>query len=266
MISVHASWKQKVLLRVALCTSACALLPLGLLAQDTSTTTTERGTPTHETQIRSGTVVYASGNDLVVRLDDGGQIQHFTVPASQKFQVNGQSVGVQDLKPGTHLTQSITTTTTPKTITTVRTISGQVWHVNAPSTVILRLPDNTNQRYTVPRGTTFTIDGQQRTVFQLRKGMNVTATVVTEEPATEVSRHQAVTGVAPPPPPQMPQQVAVLLIARPAPAAEPEAPAEEPAPAALPKTGSEWPLLGLLGLFSLGAGLCVRRFRLAGSH
>jgi LPXTG-motif cell wall-anchored protein len=196
-------------------------------------------------------------------MDPSGSLEHFVVPESAKFHVDGQDVSVHQLKPGTHLTQKITTSTTPTMIKTVRTIEGRVWHVNAPSTVILTLPDGTNQQYNVPRGQTFMINGKEQTVFQLRRGMNVSATVVTEEPITEVSRSQAVSGVAPPPP-QMPETT-VLLVQRPTPPtpAPTEAAAAEPAPKALPKTGSEWPLMGVLGLVSLGAGMLTRRLRLA---
>lgn len=263
MSVARLSHKNKSLMRVALCTFACALLASGAWAQDQSTTTTHRGPATYDTEVRSGTVVYASGNDLVVRMESG-EVRHFVVPESQKFDVDGKQVSVHDLQPGTHLTQKITTRTTPTTIKTVRTIEGRVWHVNAPNTVILTLPDGTNQQYNVPRGQMFMINGREQSVFQLRRGMNVSATVVTEEPVTEVSRTQAVTGVAPPPP-QVPDRVAVLLIqpATPPTPAPAETAAAEPAPKALPKTGSEWPLVGLLGLFSLGAGVLTRRVRLA---
>ena len=42
--------------------------------------------------------------------------------------------------------------------------------MNAPSSVILTLPDNTNKQYKVPKGQKFMIDGQEKTVFDLRKG------------------------------------------------------------------------------------------------
>jgi hypothetical protein len=104
------------------------------------------------------------------------------------------------------------------------------------------------------------INGREQTVFQLRRGMNVSASVVTEEPITEVSRSQAVSGVAPPPPPA---PTTALLVEKPtAPTPAPETAAAEPAPKALPKTASELPLMGLLGLVSVGAGMLTRRVRL----
>ena len=65
---------------------------------------------THQVDVNRGTVVYVSGNDLVVKMEDGN-LKHFVVPSDYKLTVDGKPVYVQDLKPGTKLTQTITTTT-----------------------------------------------------------------------------------------------------------------------------------------------------------
>src|SRR5215475_9654569 len=114
---------------------SCVLFATAAFAQDTTQTTTQAGTPTVTTQVRSGEVVYVSGNDLVVKTDDG-QVKHFTVPDDKTIDVDGKQLTVHDLTPGMRLTRTITTTSTPKTVTTVRTINGKVWFVNPPSTVI----------------------------------------------------------------------------------------------------------------------------------
>ncbi len=242
------------------------------LAQTSSTTVT-KGASSSATEVRRGEVVYVSGQELVVKMEDG-QVKHFTVPVGAHYTVDGKSYTIHDLKPGMHLTQKITTTTTPQTITTVRSVSGKVWHVNAPSMVILTLPDGTNKQFKVPKGVKFMIDGEEKTVFDLRKGMQVTATAVKQEPETLVSRSTAVTGrpgapapaAAAAPPPEMPPaaQVGVLLVetdtpAKPAPAAA--SASAEPAPKKLPKTASEMPLLGLLGALAvfMAFGLNVTR-------
>lgn len=258
--------RQKRFFCMALCTCAC-LVSAGVMAQDTSETTTQKAPAQYETTTKSGTVIYVSGNDLVVK-GDGGVVKHFTVPDSQMFTVSGQQVNVHQLKVGTHLTATFTTKTVPETVKTVRTIEGKVWFVNPPTTVILTLPDNTNKEYKVPKGQMFMINGTEQSVFHLKKGMMVNATVVTEEPVTVVTQQQHIAGVAPPPPPPpaqpMPDQVDVLLVEVPGPAPQvTETAAAEPAPKALPKTGSEWPLVGLLGLCCLGAGMLARRVRLA---
>jgi hypothetical protein len=99
-------------------------------------------------------------------------------------------------------------------ITTVRTIDGKVWHVNPPTYVILTLPDGTNKEYKVPKGQIFNVNGAKDTIFELRKGMTVSATVVKEEPVVEVAEHKGVTGVTPKPKaqPQIPDSVDTLLV------------------------------------------------------
>jgi LPXTG-motif cell wall-anchored protein len=237
-------------------------------------------TQTSTTQTQSGTVVYVSGNDVVVKMDDGN-IRHVTAPEGATAVVDGKTITVKDLKPGMHLTRTITTTTTPRTIKNVRTVSGKVWYVAAPY-VILTLPDGTNKQYKVPDGTKFNIDGSDKTVFDLRKGMNVSATIVTESTENIVTQQRSVSGTAPaapaaaPAPPPTPAVVGVLLIEEAAPAKKVSAPTEtaaapapapapaaksEPAPKSLPKTGSPVPLIGLLGLLFTSAGLGMRALR-----
>jgi hypothetical protein len=128
---------------------------------------------------------YVSGNDLVVKMDNG-EVRHVTVPDSARATVNGKELSVHELKPGLKLQRTIVTTSTPKLVTTVRTIQGKVFYVNATSSVILSLPDGTNKQYKVSKSQKFTLDGQEKTVFDLKKGMNVTATVLTQVPETVV--------------------------------------------------------------------------------
>ena len=228
--------------------------------QDTTTTSTEHGQPTVTTQVHSGTVVYVSGNELVVKTDDG-TIKDFNVPDSARVTVDGKSLNVHELQPGMRLTRTITTTTTPKTVQTIRTISGKVWHVNPPHGLILTLPEG-NKQYKVPDGTMFDVNGTKESIFQIRKGMTVTATIIKESPETLVSSTRTVTGEAPPPPatppPPTPTMVGVILIEQPAPASPPP---QEVAENNLPKTGSDIPLFGFFGLLFLCAGLGLRGLR-----
>lgn len=242
---------------------AFSFISVGTQAQDTSTTTVQHGPSEHEISIRNAEVLYVSGNDLVVKLEDG-EVEHMVVPDSDKFHVDGGEVSVHELKPGTKLTETVTTTTTPRMVSTVRTIEGRVFHVNAPRSVILTLPDGTNKSYNIPKDQKFMINGQEKTAFDLRKGMNVSATVVTDTPETVLSASKRVTGQAPAPPaPQTPPQVGALLFipARPAAAAPVTTASAEPAPARLPKTGTMLPLIGWLGMLSLGASMVVRLLR-----
>ena len=60
--------------------------------------------------------------------------------------------------------------------------------MNAPKSVILSLPDNTNQVFNVPDHAKFTIDGGEKTVFDLKKGMKIKATVVTDDEHTVIEQ------------------------------------------------------------------------------
>ena len=244
--------------------AACVVSATLAAAQDTSTTTTSQsGQATQQTQVDSAEILAVNGNELIVRMSDG-QIKHVTPAPGATAMVDGKELGIQDAKPGMKLTRTITTTTTPKTISTIRTIKGTVWFVSAPSTVILTLGDGKNRQYKVPPKQVFDIDGQKKTVFDLRKGMRVTATVIKEVPEVAVSQAKSVTGELPPPPPPAvvppaPEMQGALLIE--------EEVVEVPVPVetaqALPQTGSQLPLIGLLGLLVLGFSLGVKLVRRA---
>lgn len=236
----------------------CFAFALSTSAQVKTETTTTAGQATHEVTVERGEVVLVNGNDLVVKAEDGS-LRHFpNVPESARVLVNGKQLGIHDLKPGMKLERTITVTTTPKTITTVKTVTGKVWYVNPPTSVILTLEDGTNQKFNIPKGQKFMVDGQQTDAWGLKKGMNVSATKVIEVPEVEVARQRQVTGTMPPPPPAPPADVPILIAA-----AEP-VPAPTAAPAELPKTGTLLPLIGLLGsisfLSSIGLGVIRRTF------
>jgi len=257
------------LLVAALLCLACAAV---IMAQVKTTTTEKAGTATKKVTVERGEVVYVSGNELVVKMENG-EIRHVTVPEGATAMVDGKQITIKDLKPGMKLERTVTTTTTPKTVTTVKTGTGKVLNVQAPNYVTVQFEDNTVQRFKIPKGTKFTVGGEEKTAFDLKPGMKITATRIDEVPATVISEQKSVTGTAPPPPPTPPLEGALLIATAPAPkaaAAEPAAaaaaPAEpaatpEPTPKKLPKTGSAVPLIGLLGLLFSGASLGVKFLR-----
>jgi|SRR5581483_6412366 len=238
--------------------AAFLALTTAATAQVTTTTNTTEGTRTTEVKVDRAVVEHVSGNDVWVKMDNG-EVRHIRqVAQDARIHVDGREIGVHELKPGMKLERTITTTTTPRTVTTVQTVTGKVWHVTAPKTVILTLENGENQSFTVPDGQVFKINGEEKDVWHLKKGMTVTATKVTEAPETVVEHRRQITGRTPPPLASLPSDTPVL-IARAAPAPAPVAagsPAE--APTELPKTGSLVPLIGLLGLLFSGASLCVR--------
>ncbi len=226
-----------------------------------------------KTTVESGTGVAVSGNNFVVKDDNTGQLRNFTAPPGATAMVDGKQITVADLKPGMRLQRTTITTTTHRTVTSMRTVNGVVTQVNAPY-VTFRRSDGEMKRVKVPNGTPFMIDGQKKTVFDLRPGTKFTATVVTEAPEVVVTSKRNTTGSgAPEPAPKpviasVPAKIEETVLIEEAPAPKPvqmaeaaPAPAPEPKPAKLPKTGTPIVFIGIVGLSMSLAGLKMRLAR-----
>jgi hypothetical protein len=236
----------------------CLAAAISMSAQVQTETSTAASKASVVTKVEKGEIAYIDGNNVVVKMEDGS-LRHFdNVPDSARITVDGKELGVHDLQVGMKVQKTITTTTTPKTITTVKSVTGKVWYVNPPSTVILTLEDGTNQQFKIPNKQKFNVDGQTVDAWGLKKGMKISATKVVEEPITVVEQRAKVAGTMPPPPPPPPADVPVIVFVKVAPAPTQVA---EAAPAALPKTGSPLPLIGFLGLLSLASGFGLKALR-----
>jgi len=260
MISIQYSRKvmRGLLAAGALCT-AFALTALGQV--QTNTSTAVAGDPTKSIKVERGTVVYVSGNSCVIKAEDG-TLRHFdNVPESVTVTVDGKQLNIHQIQPGMVIERQTITTSTPRMITTVQTVTGTVWQVSPPSMVILTLENGKNQKFTIPKGQKFTVNGQETDAFGLKKGMKIDAQKIVEQPETVVTQQIKRTGIAPPPPPAPKPDVPMLVaVERPAPPPV-EVAAAEPAPKQLPKTASDLPLIGLLGLFFCGVSLSVTAVR-----
>jgi hypothetical protein len=169
-------------------------------AQVQTTTKTTPGESTQTVKVERGEVVAVEGNELIVKMNDGS-IRHFPdVPETARVTVDGKRLGIHDLQPGMKLQRTITTTTTPLTVTTIQTVKGKIWHVTPPSSVILTLENGTNQEFKIPRDQKFEVNGQMLDAFALKKGMLVTATKIVEAPGVITAQQKKVTGTAPKPP------------------------------------------------------------------
>jgi hypothetical protein len=247
---------RQILTPALLAAGALGTLAIPICGQVQTDTSVVHGPASKVVKVERGEVVSVVGNDLFVKMDDG-QIRHFpNVPESAKVNVDGKELGIHDLKPGMKLQRTITTTTTPRVITTVQSVSGKVWHVSPPNSVILTLQDGKNQSFNIPKGQKFTVDGQQTDAWGLKKGQMISATNVVEVPVTVVQHQRQLTGTMPPAPEPPPADTPILVVVMQAPpAAAPAATSDvaqaEPAPTQLPKTASLEPLVGLLGLLSL---------------
>lgn len=251
----------KQLFLLAFAAIAAFALTLNARAQVQTETTTTAGHPTTEVKVDRARVVLVDGNDLFVRTENGRLVHFANVPESARATVNGQQLGIHDLKPGMILERTITTTTTPMTVTTVQRVTGTVWYVTPPTSVILTLEDGSNKEFKIPEGQKFNINGQMTDAWGLQKGMKITATKVTEAPEDIVEQRRLVTGTMPPEPPaDLPIVLAFVEVMAQAPAPVPVT--TTPTAPALPKTASQLPLIGILGILALVSGIALRVARL----
>jgi LPXTG-motif cell wall-anchored protein len=203
------------------------------------------------TEVKQGTVVSVGQDYLVVKMADG-TVKGFDVPRGFMFDVGGTQVPLSALKPGQALTATVTTTTQPQIVKTEEVKQGTVVRVVA-ATLLVQMADGTYKSFVVPKGFLFEVDGKKVGMEELRPGMKLSATLVSEKEIGTVSAKEVQISASAPPP---------AKAAAPAPAVAPPPP--PPAPAKkLPKTAGPLPLIGLLGLLSLGlgAGLSFRRRR-----
>src|SRR5882762_7172857 len=157
------------------------LLPIAVSQQLPQTTKeTITGAPKVTTEKLSGTVLQAEGNTLAVRMSTG-EVKEFVVPESRKFIIDGKELSVHDLKVGTKLRATVTTTTTPIAERTTTVGSGAVWFVSG-NNVIITLPNGENRNYKVEDHFPFNIGGEKATVHELKKGMTISAEKIVEEP------------------------------------------------------------------------------------
>lgn len=249
-----------------------AAITLPVTAQPTVSKSSIPSGQSSQAQVLHGTVLQVEGNNLAVKMDSG-DIRNITTSPGQQVMINGQPVAVKDVKVGTKLTATVMTTTTTITERTTTVGSGKVWFVSG-NNVILRLPNGENHQYFVKDDYKFTVNGKPASVYELRKGMTVSAVKIVEEPKTFVSSNTTVTGelpielasapqAAPVPARQQPKPTpasAPVAKAEPSPAPAKVAPAPA-APARLPKTASSLPLIGLAGLLLTGGSVVSMALR-----
>jgi len=264
MISTRFS---STILRGVMAGGVCIAFYLSAIAQVKTTKTESPGEPSKQVKIERGEIIYINGNSVVVKMEDGS-LRHFdNVPDSVSFLVDGKPVNIHNAKVGMKLEKQTVTTTTPRVITTVETVTGKVWQVTPPSTVILTLENGENQQFKIPKGQKFVIDGQETDAWGLKKGMRVSAQRVTEVPETAVTQAIERTGSAPPPPPAPRQDVPILVaVVKATPPPVETAAAPEPAPTKLPKTASQMPLIGLVGVLLCLVALTSIAIRLIASR
>lgn len=255
MIAIRLS--KTTVLDLLVCSALCIAFSSPVASQVQTTEKVEHGATVHDVNIERGEIVAVSGNDVVVKMEDGSLRNFDNVPDSATVNVGGKALNVHQLQPGMKVERQTITSTTPRVITRVETVTGKVWHAQPPRSVTLTLENGQNQTFRIPEGTKFTVNGQETNAWGLRKGMTVSAQRVTEIPETVVTQQVKRTGTMPPPPPAPTQGVPILIVMAPAGPATTEVAQAESTPSKLPKTASELPLAGLLGALLCGVSLVI---------
>jgi len=147
------------------------------------------------TQLR-GEVIAVGPNWLLARMVPGGEYRFFDVRPGAVATIEGVKKSLSELKAGTMLTAAVTTTETPLVKRTTTITKGRlVWA--SPTTIVATLENGENRQYTVPPGFKFTVEGKQLGTEELRPGMILTGTNVTEEPVTLITEQTVVYGTEP---------------------------------------------------------------------
>ena len=193
---------------------------------------------------------------MVVRGPEG--VKEYLVPDDFRFDMDGKSLSVHDLKPGMPIMAKVTTTQTPIEMTTTEIREAKVLHTIG-SAFAVRTDDGQTRKFSAKevekRDIVIYRDGKAISPYDLKKGDNISATVVTVAPPQVLTTEELQVFVQEPP---RRRPVRVVRVQTP--------PPPPPAPRQLPKTGSRLPWIAFGGLISLavGAGLTIRRFLIGG--
>jgi hypothetical protein len=182
--------------RVLMAAVALLITAGSLQAQTPQKTEDVKGAPQVKSEQITGEVVWVQGDTLLTKGTRGDAYTIFNVKPGREFIIDGQPKHISDLKVGTLLTATVTTTTTPVTARTTSSLTGRVQWAQG-NFVILTLPNGENKEYTVPESYKFMVDGKPASVAELRPGMNVSATKIVEVPRTEIAETTVVTGKSP---------------------------------------------------------------------
>ena len=174
-------------------------LAASVAAQATQTKETVPAGPAavQTTQV-SGELV-AKGSNWLIAKSPAGIYRIYNVEPGRKAIIDGVPKTLDQLKLGTMLTSTATTTQTPLVNRTTTITKGTVFWASPTSIIVtLDTPNGQeNKQYEVPSGFMFDVDGKKLSAMELRPGMKLTATKIVEEPISVITKDVVVTGVAP---------------------------------------------------------------------
>ena len=162
---------------------AAALVCAAAVASQAQTTATSTETKTFE-------VLAVDGNQLVVRLPEG--TRELTVADDFRFTVDGQQLGVRQLKTGMRGTATITTRTTVTPVTVTEVKNGTV-AMQTGSSIIVRTDEGLRsftQGDIDKRGVKIIRGGKPAQVSDFRQGDRLSATIITSMPPRVVTEQE----------------------------------------------------------------------------
>jgi hypothetical protein len=165
-------------------------------AQATQTKETVPGGASSVVTVQVKGELVARGTNWLIAKDPSGYYKVYSVQAGKKAIVDGVPTALDQLKLGTMLTSTATTTNTPLVDRTTTITQGTVFWAS-PTSVIVSFPNGENKQYAVPEGFKFTVEGKQLEAMELKPGMKLTATKIVQEPHTLITHDVVVTGTAP---------------------------------------------------------------------
>ena len=229
---------------------AAALVCAAAVASQAQTTATSTETKTFE-------VLAVDGNQLVVRLPEG--TRELTVADDFRFTVDGQQLGVRQLKTGMRGTATITTRTTVTPVTVTEVKNGTV-AMQTGSSIIVRTDEGLKsftQGDIDKRGVKIIRAGKPAQVSDFRQGDRLSATIITSMPPRVVTEQEVQATLAKAAPAGSAGAPRSTAAATSAPAGGASASASGGGARTLPKTASQWPLLGFASALSLAMGLAL---------
>jgi hypothetical protein len=165
-------------------------------AQTTQSKETVPGGPASMKMVQVKGEVVTTGKNWLIAKDPVGDYRIYSVKEGRKFIVDGVPKTLAQVKPGTFLTATATTTETPLIHRTTTITKGTVFWA-APKSIIVTNDLGENKQYAVPDGFTFDVEGKKLSAIELRQGMKLTGTKIVEEPHVVITEDVVVTGTAP---------------------------------------------------------------------
>jgi len=182
--------------RVLTIAAAAVSLAAVVAAQTTQTKETVPTGKVTTTTVQVKGEVVATGTNWLIAKDPTGYYKLYNVEPGRKAIIDGAPQTLDQIKVGTMLTSTATTTETPVITRTTTITKGTVFWA-APKSIIVTVEGGQNKQYAVPDGFKFDVEGKKLTAMELRPGMKVTGTKIVEEPTAVITQDVVVTGTAP---------------------------------------------------------------------